>query len=73
MILGFGDVYTPEKQKQVLLFLDTPGYLQKTRQTNDTFFKHIMFVNLKTFDIQKHVNFRKDEHRTMMMIRLIKS
>ena len=60
-------------QNQLFLLLETPGYLNKSRQFLGICSTNITFVNLGIWKIQNVDNFQKDGHRTMMKIRVTKS
>ena len=59
-------------QNQLVLSLETPGYLTKSINSLEHL-KNIIFVNLRILGIQVSVIFRKDWRRQIPPIRLIKT
>ena len=64
----------PEPQNQLFLSLETPGHLQKIKKNHWNLFQRIVFINLLNLsEIQFVDDIRKDGHRIIPKIRLIKS
>ena len=60
-------------QNQYCLSLGTPVYSNKIEKIPRTFSEHICFIKCRNLAIQYFDNLRKDGHRTIPKIRLIKS
>ena len=63
----------PEPQNHLFSFLETAGYIKKSKKNPGTCSKNIVFANLKILEIKRFVNFGKDSHRKILKIRLINS
>ena len=66
----FGRV--PEPQNQYYLSLETPGYVKQFKKQLWIICENIIFIDV-ILEIHKFGNFRKDGHRQIVTIRLVKS